>query len=51
MKRMLARLKVIVLERYGRAHLSGHFPTPFRKIQAIQCRVEIPEQYQIRRRK
>jgi hypothetical protein len=51
MKRLWMKLKGIILERWGRAHLSGNFPTPFRKIQMIQCKVEITEQNHIRRSK
>jgi len=43
MKKMLAKIKAIVLMRFGRGHLTGNFPTPFRKIQAITCKVDCNE--------
>ena len=43
MKKMLAKIKAIVLMRFGRGHLTGNFPTPFRKIQAVTCKVDCNE--------
>lgn len=43
MKKMLAKIKAIVLMGFGRGHLTGNFPTPFRKIQAITCKVDCNE--------
>jgi hypothetical protein len=51
MKKMLARIKAVVLMGFGRGHLSGNFPTPFRKIQAVACRVDYFEYFRNRKLK